>query len=1160
MIAVARSWILLALVVCSARAQTQGAAAITTANQAVPIAHAAAVVADPSTPSTILPSTKPDTTAPPEITASPRPLLLYIPFHVSEPSSHITDMIDCTFRLQPWRDQPTHAFDVLLAISGLASAGNEQQLQRLLEDATAGILPRPRVFVEFVPLKSDRYVQDIDDQHKDADWVGGPNTAFYDAFLDGHIFHKYVQHYSLVQQLETDVCALKAGWLDDLVAPAANKAVLISGSTIKVDCIYVRAHDRCEINDDEHMRRHVNGNALYRVGADLTAVLTNAKAAFSNAEPFDLAIFWAVQAMGIEVRIEGRVCVFHQREVGRWRMDGRRSTTPLVPPHQDKLHSNPASFNLATLVDTSRMLDAAYYGGNATVVHVPRRLRSCIMRSVATRGYVGLPLTVIVVDDTPQPSLARLIKSLTRHQIERYILVATSAATFVELSKTYPLRVLPVFVNGVDHRVPVSTKIDDIGLKKNGDPTLTTTTTTTVLKSLSLAKRTALPSDDKLACEPWMRDGASSPGLLLTIVARLIRMGYAPFVVDQRALVIRDYELALLQTPGDAVYVTGKEAKQLRAASNVSAWRPALAYFPRSEVVASTADALATLVDSDQPLFPHLPFKTFAPHEIADTGPFDDLSFPLVTRRKQLVRSPSADVLAEFDGLVSRATPHTHARCANYSVAVARSIDVQGGDVADGIQQVIATVALARAKAVSCVVLPNLVFKRRSAATLFKIVDTTFFTQLAGDVRLVPSVANIDTKHAPFVDLGAHHQHARTETSVCGTDDAVCFSASVRAVLAAVETGLGRDYTCVRSTGIEHSDNAFVLRRQVDALARAVKARSGKVRRMEESAVVMFLVAGRLLCSTQTLSTHQVFLRGTWRHLPVDTWDTAPAPITTLAHVRATLNGQVSPYTAQPFGEGDSIAFDDAWADALESIVCAGAKTAVTVKMEDSAPPPTESAFLAGTPRAAADMADFRAWLRRPDRPSLRGPVLVVPAAASCDAWARAARLGLMLAYVSKARHVVLPAVDASWHINTTALHAAFPSLLPPTVAHLLHPRLTFDVLFDGGNATVGASSDASLTRTYAPELTFIERTRRAAAPRTVLWAANATDSLHTALKAGLSEWDWMVVRNVATVDVAVEHAVRAAVTLGSSVDGFTHLTRVDAAFGAVCVAARGHA
>ena len=162
-----------------------------------------------------------------------------------------------------------------------------------------------------------------------------------------------------------------------------------------------------------------------------------------------------------------------------------------------------------------------------------------------------------------------------------------------------------------------------------------------------------------------------------------------------------------------------------------------------------------------------------------------------------------------------------------------------------------------------------------------------------------------------------------------------------------------------------------------------------------------------------------------------------------------------------------------------------------------------------------------------------------------------------MLAHASKFRHVVLPAVDASWHVNTTALHAAFPNLLPPTVARLVHPRLTFDGLFDGGNATISAS-DASLTHTYAPELTLIERSRRAAAPHTVLWVANATASLHTALRAGLREWDWMVVRNAVSYDVAVEHAVRAVISVDSygNKDGVAFLQRVDAVLGTVCAAA----
>lgn len=271
--------------------------------------------------------------------------------------------------------------------------------------------------------------------------------------------------------------------------------------------------------------------------------------------------------------------------------------------------------------------------------------------------------------------------------------------------------------------------------------------------------------------------------------------------------------------------------------------------------------------------------------------------------------------------------------------------------------------------------------------------------------------------------------------------------------------------------------------------------------------------------------------------------------------MRAVLHGgPAPPHSAQPFGEGDSIAFDAAWADVIESIICAGAKASLTVRIEGTTP--TDPAFLTGTPHAASDLADFRAWLRRPDRPSLRGPVIVLPAAASCKAFTHAARLGLMLAHASQARHVVLPVVDPAWNVNTTALHTAFTSLLPPTVARLLHPRLTFDALFDDGNVSV--NTNTGLATMYAPELTLVDRTRRAAASHTVLWTANSTDALHTSLRVGMREWDWLVVRNADIENASTEHAVRAAVAMSSDgkMNGLAYLRRVDAALASVCAAA----
>ena len=54
-------------------------------------------------------------------------------------------------------------------------------------------------------------------------WVGGPNEVFYRAlFREGDVFKAHIgcRGYDFVQQLETDVCPIRDGWLDALVAEA----------------------------------------------------------------------------------------------------------------------------------------------------------------------------------------------------------------------------------------------------------------------------------------------------------------------------------------------------------------------------------------------------------------------------------------------------------------------------------------------------------------------------------------------------------------------------------------------------------------------------------------------------------------------------------------------------------------------------------------------------------------------------------------------------------------------------------------------------------------------------------------------------------------------------------------------------------------------------
>ena len=118
------------------------------------------------------------------------------------------------------------AFDILLVVSGPSDASQNATerfdvMRTMLEAATDHLLPSPpRVFLDYKTVGVDRYNLNLAEEDKDSEWVSGPNSVFYDAFAEGgEIYEKYTRFYELVQQLETDVCALRGGWLLELLRP-----------------------------------------------------------------------------------------------------------------------------------------------------------------------------------------------------------------------------------------------------------------------------------------------------------------------------------------------------------------------------------------------------------------------------------------------------------------------------------------------------------------------------------------------------------------------------------------------------------------------------------------------------------------------------------------------------------------------------------------------------------------------------------------------------------------------------------------------------------------------------------------------------------------------------------------------------------------------------
>jgi len=181
----------------------------------------------------------------PTASPPPAPVLIVIPMHTSEPTSNLEDMAACVFRHPPTTGRDLR-FDVLVAMSGTEPDGRGPELRRILQGATQHVLPAPPgVDADFVQMKNDAY--DRDNRLGRRSSYAGPNTAFYDVMLgDGGVHRRYTSRYAYVQVMETDCCALRGGWLDELLAPMLTMPhILISGSHVQATCYSSSELERC---------------------------------------------------------------------------------------------------------------------------------------------------------------------------------------------------------------------------------------------------------------------------------------------------------------------------------------------------------------------------------------------------------------------------------------------------------------------------------------------------------------------------------------------------------------------------------------------------------------------------------------------------------------------------------------------------------------------------------------------------------------------------------------------------------------------------------------------------------------------------------------------------------------------------------------------------
>ena len=346
--------------------------------------------------------------------------LLYIPVHTSESEAHLDALIECALAPRVAPSTVGAAFDLLLVVSGgdaaAAAAAAARGGAKLRAAAARLPEPRPRVRAKAAPGGGayDRAAAGVS-----ADWVKGPNEAFYSVMIGGGegkdgLHERIVSRYHFVQQLETDVCAGRPGWLDALLnAAAASPRALVVGARLAGDCVWIAADRTCRHlgPGDAALARHINGNALFRASPDLASLLGAARSLFGNAEPFDLALWQTAAALGAE----------------------------------DRLVATPLAVNCGALVDAARFAAAAYHGrADIALVHAPRRLRADAVTAASARAPVEGPATLVAVasGDAEAGLLRHALHSLAAARVADPLFVAPDDGVAADVVKLAPYRTL----------------------------------------------------------------------------------------------------------------------------------------------------------------------------------------------------------------------------------------------------------------------------------------------------------------------------------------------------------------------------------------------------------------------------------------------------------------------------------------------------------------------------------------------------------------------------------------------------------------------------------------------------------------------------------------------------------------------------------------------
>lgn len=331
--------------------------------------------------------------------ASPS-VLLYVPLHIKESVDQLQSFLDCTL-LGDNGDLGTEV-DFLLITSGEEPHPQEDQVKDIVEGLSSLQDVRQAAFRHFT-LDKDVY----DRERTSADWVKGPNTAFYSVFRqDGAFYEEFAARYDFVQQLEVDVCALRPNWVPALLrAFEHDQNVIMSGSSIKGNCAYDDANHACLPHETlpDYIQRHINGNAMFRIGDPLQQLMEEATARYAD-WPFDLALWLAANATGTD----------------------------------HVLYDTPAVVNVPFPIDAKLCFDPRLYGEEAVLAHVTSGNRADPIDAGLATLNRSLPATLTFVSASHVKFLNLMLRQTEELGLQNVVVFVFSTDLFFKLREMHP--------------------------------------------------------------------------------------------------------------------------------------------------------------------------------------------------------------------------------------------------------------------------------------------------------------------------------------------------------------------------------------------------------------------------------------------------------------------------------------------------------------------------------------------------------------------------------------------------------------------------------------------------------------------------------------------------------------------------------------------------